>query len=406
MDNFLPFLDLFRGQTQIEVNKSLLETFAKYDKKISDPIIINTMFSVAKTVHDSINALSFADEIRQISRLISKFMYKMDFGRDVEKNLNFYVECRRAFANLDAVKANLVRGAITLAVKTHQLCKGKHNRESSAFVRACIAFSIITIPSMESVFSRLYLYVISAEVALLNQSLPQADSLVKAAITLLQEVPAMTQANRTMTSTEPELVSFLKYFIALLVAVPGHPEHGPFYLLHGLIKVIEEYEWSLGSTARAEIYLSILALLAASYQKELPYHWPKVESNDVLYQGTTEYTNELKELIEKMVTATLNEINKLKDSPDIDVQKKLADVIVEFIDHTIAFAELTQKSAKLISSLQTLIKSKNLDPPRMARTLSFLAKKTNDLKKAWESKPTKKETVALYEQLYKKLSEK
>jgi hypothetical protein len=53
----LAFLDLFRGETQTQVNKVLLESFTKSQGKVSDMVVINTMFSVAKTVHDSITAL-------------------------------------------------------------------------------------------------------------------------------------------------------------------------------------------------------------------------------------------------------------------------------------------------------------------------------------------------------------
>jgi hypothetical protein len=35
------------------------------------------MFGVAKTVHDSITALSFADEVRQVSKNISSFVQKV-----------------------------------------------------------------------------------------------------------------------------------------------------------------------------------------------------------------------------------------------------------------------------------------------------------------------------------------
>ena len=45
--------------------------------RVSDPVIINTMFSVAKTVHDSINALTFADEVRHINKLIVAFINKV-----------------------------------------------------------------------------------------------------------------------------------------------------------------------------------------------------------------------------------------------------------------------------------------------------------------------------------------
>lgn len=77
MDNFIPLLDLFRGNTQIEVNKSILDTFSKLKEPVSDSITINTMFGLAKVVHNSINAVSFADEVRQTSRLINAFISKV-----------------------------------------------------------------------------------------------------------------------------------------------------------------------------------------------------------------------------------------------------------------------------------------------------------------------------------------
>jgi NADH:ubiquinone oxidoreductase subunit B-like Fe-S oxidoreductase len=43
---------------------------------------------------------------------------------------------------------------------------------------------------MDAVFPRLYLYLLSSQVALLNGCLPQGEALIKAAITLLRDVPA------------------------------------------------------------------------------------------------------------------------------------------------------------------------------------------------------------------------
>lgn len=43
--------------------------------------------------------------------------------------------------------------------------------------------------------------------------------------------------------TEEQLVGFICNFASLLIAVPGHPEQGPFYLIKGLLKVVSEYSW-------------------------------------------------------------------------------------------------------------------------------------------------------------------
>jgi hypothetical protein len=52
------------------------------------------------------------DEKRQIGNLISGFVKKVDYGRDFEQQLSFYVEARSAFPNLDSVHAQLVQVSI------------------------------------------------------------------------------------------------------------------------------------------------------------------------------------------------------------------------------------------------------------------------------------------------------
>ena len=55
------------------------------------------------------SALTVGDEKRQIGNLISGFIKKVDYGRDFEQQLSFYVEARSAFPNLDSVHAQLVQ---------------------------------------------------------------------------------------------------------------------------------------------------------------------------------------------------------------------------------------------------------------------------------------------------------
>ncbi len=104
---------------------------------LCDPVLLHTLFDIARSLHDSLDSLSFADDRRQISGLVLGFVRKasqptktaltassqIDFGRDLEKQLNTYVECRQvtcglfagaaqvatqAFSNLDNVTQELV----------------------------------------------------------------------------------------------------------------------------------------------------------------------------------------------------------------------------------------------------------------------------------------------------------
>lgn len=55
------------------------------------------------------SSLTVEDEVRQISRLIACFIFRVDYGDDLEKYLNFYMEARGAFIKLDYVQSALVQ---------------------------------------------------------------------------------------------------------------------------------------------------------------------------------------------------------------------------------------------------------------------------------------------------------
>lgn len=124
------------------------------------------------------SALTVEDERRQISNLISNFIKKVNFGRDFEQQLTFYVEARAAFPNLDSVFVTLIHCVNKLAVDTRRLVNGHHTRKSDAFVKACAAYCFITIPSILSVMTRMDLYLLSGQVALMNVCLGQGKQLI------------------------------------------------------------------------------------------------------------------------------------------------------------------------------------------------------------------------------------
>ncbi len=105
LDVFHELVDLFSGEHQVQVHKSILRSFRNFSgPSINDPVLIEHIFTAAKAAHDSINTLSFDDEKRQVSELLCCFVSKVDFGREVEKQLTFLSDARRAFGNFDTVK--------------------------------------------------------------------------------------------------------------------------------------------------------------------------------------------------------------------------------------------------------------------------------------------------------------
>ncbi|UYV82102.1 C16orf62 [Cordylochernes scorpioides] len=324
MDRFLPFLNLLQKEpVRTEGCKMVLEAFArKQAESINDPILINALNYICKTMHDSVNALTVEDERRQISNLISHFVRKVSFGRDFEQQLSFYVEARATFSNLDSVLVQLVQSVNLLAIQTRQVVKGHHTRKTASFVKACAAYSFITIPSLVDVFSRLELYLVSGQVALLNLCLSQADAFFKAAITLLPEVPSHfpeTSDGGKPRPTESHHLNYLSNFLSTLLVVPcmvlqDHPDQEPLYLVRGLLSVVQHYSWEPHSDAPCQLYLRALALFSALTQEHFLYHVNGVESNEELYGGDPKYVAEVETLASNLLEEILGHLKFLADS--------------------------------------------------------------------------------------------
>lgn len=144
----------------------------------------------------------------------------VNFGRDFEQQLNFYVDARGSFVNFDNVLYALVSCVNRLAMDTRRIVKGNHTRKTAAFVKACAAYSFITIPSIISITQRLDLYVLSGQTALANLCLGQADACFEAAIQLLSELPKSLDVDGRQKSSEFYLQSYVLKLLSILIVVP------------------------------------------------------------------------------------------------------------------------------------------------------------------------------------------
>lgn len=313
MERFLPFLDMFqKDSVRVEVCRSIMEVFLRHQlEPTRDPVILNAMLHICKTMHDSVNALTLEDEKRSLSSLIIGFIRMVSFGRDFEQQLSFCVEARATFCNLEPVLMQLIHMVNQLAMETRRVMKGSHSRKTAAFVRACAAYSFITIPSLSSIFSRLNLYLLSGQVALANQCLSQADAFLKAAVSILPEVPRSISVEGKLRSSESYLLDFICNFIGTLLVVPDHPEHGVLYLVRGLLNMVQDYVWEENSDAKVRIYVCAVPLLAAMSQETYLYSIPKVDSNETLYGGDPKFLSEISKLCEALIGQILDHLKVL-----------------------------------------------------------------------------------------------
>ncbi|KZC14928.1 UPF0505 protein C16orf62 like protein, partial [Dufourea novaeangliae] len=376
MDNFLPFIDLFHKETiKVEVCKSIIEGLSAQGGSITDPIVINALMFIARIMHDSVSALTVEDEKRQIGQLICSLVQRVDYDRDFEKQLNFYAEARAAFPNLDSVHVQLVQCVNRLAVDTRKIVRGHHTRRTSAFVRACAAFCFITIPSLTLVHIRLQLYLLSGQVALLNQCLGQADACFKAALSLVPEMPKTIDIDGRQKNSQPYLLSYLSNFLSTLLVVPDSPEYGVLYLMRRLLHAVQRCFEENVST-KSYLYLRVLDLLSVVTQENYPYHVDKVDANDKLYGSDQKFISEANKICSKIVDEILSHLKYLGSTDQLEKQANLA---LELFNCFVIRADLRDPSlACMAVNLWNLSQRHNfIDSKVKMKTIAYMVQKSH-----------------------------
>ncbi|CAG0891602.1 unnamed protein product [Darwinula stevensoni] len=376
VENFLPYLDLFQKESvRVEACKAIIEAFLKGQKSVTpDPLIVNTLLAICKNMHDSLNALSMEDERRHMSGLINGFLCSVSYGRDFEQQLNFYCDARAAFSSLDPVMSQLVQLVNRLAVETHIIMKGNHSRKTASFVRACAAFCFITIPSMRNIFAQLSLYLLSGQVALLNQCWGQADACLKGAISLIPFVPKFLEQDGKRKSTEHLLLSILSQLTSTLLLFPDNPDQGVLSLLRGLLTIIDSYTWDINQDTKTLFHLHTLAIVAAYSQESYIYHIPGVDSNDVMYGHNETFLKELESLGTSILSQILDYLKELGNRHLYKRQSQLCLTLIQQIlvhgdvNHpplhklTLNLWSLAQKHGRADTSSLMAIKRKVMSP--------------------------------------------
>lgn len=221
------------------------------------------------------------DERRHISQLICYFVRKVDFGRDVERQLSFYAEVRGTFTDLDAVYCTVVHAVNKLAMSLRPAMQSnskdqplnQQNPERKAFIKGCIAFCYITIPSVNSISQRLDLYLLSGQVALAHQCLGQADGCFEAALQLMEEEVAPAMSSHLLT--ESYVAGYLCNLLAILELVPDSPEQGVLHLLRRILALIPLLPFTISGKSGSgalTVYLRALDLIYIQSLEEFPHH--------------------------------------------------------------------------------------------------------------------------------------
>lgn len=289
-------LDVFYGEVRLSVFKRILASVTRGNQKISDPVTRHIIFEQGRVLHDSLDSLSSEDDRRQITRLVARFVQLVDLGSDLEQHLAFLVDCRAAFGNMDLLRETVVHVSNRLSISALQMAGGSTDKETVEFVKACVTFNGITIPSITSIIPRIHLFLETAESAFMNGLLSHTEDLIKTALKCLQD--ASVGDGLKPKEFEESVCSFLLKLISFLTLVPGHGELGPFYILRGILTLLDTRTRLVTGRGRLRVLCGVVCMLAAVREGK-SFHITlneQVDNNDVLYFEDSSYEEELAEI--------------------------------------------------------------------------------------------------------------
>ncbi|XP_075969595.1 VPS35 endosomal protein-sorting factor-like isoform X2 [Anticarsia gemmatalis] len=321
MDAFMPLVELVQtSNARTLMAKAVLSIFfSRYTSvQIEDPIVISSLMRLCCILHDSINAVTVEDESKICGELINKFIQAVSYQDDLERQLNFYVECRSSFIKLDAVLITLVHAVNALSVRANT-ARGKWLQ------RACAAYCFVTVPSLHCTLTKTQLYLLSGQVALLNNCIGQAEANFKALIGLIPDIPDYILEDGQKKPTHVKVGGILSDFLSTLLLLPDNVDGNcKAYILSGFIKTMERIHWKRTEPLYYTTLLHTLDLLCELTQETYAHHIESVLSNDKLYGSDSEFIDVLEKYSTNICQELLIVLKALGDNKETKKQYNLA----------------------------------------------------------------------------------
>jgi hypothetical protein len=306
-DNFLFLLQNFNPEMKLNICHTIFKQLVNQKNKITDTYLAFSLLKIGKYIHDSVEIFSPPEKKKEVSDILTKFINKIDFGMDFENYFNFLTEARAAYYELDSITELLVKCVQKTAIQTYKSVKGKHNKKTMRFCKVCVAYCLITIPSISSIKTQLKLELTTAEIALMNNLISECDSICKFIITNIQkEIESLDKLEADF------VINFSKSFLGFLIMVPSNPDD-PFQLIRGFMNLFNLEtipKTLLVSRVKLSILLSMTKFVTTQLQNRLPYHVFNVDSNDEIFTGDPKYIGEGNQIVENILTEILNEISE------------------------------------------------------------------------------------------------
>lgn len=408
IENFLIFIDNFQRDVKMNICLTILKQVLLEDtRSIDDTYLSYVLLKLVKYVHDCIifnkklvmdnkqsnNSNNEIDKIssfesisifKELENVVIVLLEKVDYGLDYESYFNFLCEVRNSIFEMQNVIDKIIKKVFNICINTYKIVKGKNSKKTLRFIKVCISFCQITIPSITCKFKKISLLIEAAELSLCNNLISETDSIVKSTISIINECliedtifNSKTILNNSNSNTSLDLKikkniehlnNMIKKLLSLLVVIPDNPENA-FQIIKGIINCMNSLEkLTISSQIMViykdifliNIYSEIVKYLSTQLQIKLPYHVQNVDSNDEIFCGEDNYVEEGTNLLNIAISELLATVESLKlKSGDIrkyNMKSNIGNTLNEAISVFESFLKNT-KNSKIIIEQMRIIKN-------------------------------------------------
>lgn len=449
--DFLSLMGMFKRDASVSVAKKVLQAFVgaeRHERRQHssshhhlsstnavgsmrlhvvgpEAAVAHTLFVICCRVHDALDSLSSLSERTDATMDICAFISRLGYAVSVDSGahrtseaeeealLMLYIDCRGAFYKLEPVKTTLTRAVLSLAMHVAQRPSDRRTKSRRNFIKSCLAYAHITIPSIAAPVRKLELLTLAAKVALANNCLPQLDAFLKAAIIQIAELDPTTFLSVSSSATSGggvagandrvgtlEFASFVQpndidsvsatrdsdasvvlrivaELVSVLVYAPSLTDDDAFYFVDGLRKAaLERMAWDAlssssasplqiaATSARVRIRLCLLQLYGLWGQPRLPERIPGVDSNDVLYGGHDSFFEAVHVHFSDVVEDLVRDVEAMDGSAEVQLAQ--AELMLDFMNLVVPFLEQDEASSTT-NSATDLVSTSSVSSRRRRR---------------------------------------
>ncbi|OHS96304.1 hypothetical protein TRFO_37518 [Tritrichomonas foetus] len=292
--SIVDLMDFLNEASLINISRFILNDISAKPFELNDPLCIRILLELSQTLFQSLTLLSAVDVVEKTNNIIELFLYRVEFGSNIESHMAFLTSARQAFPTSSKLLSCISRIAIRLAASV----AAKKPSQYNVTLRSLFAFIFVTVPSITDLNERASLLIFAAQESLACDVICFTHSFYEEFVGTIKQM-----------QSGPVLYQLLIKALNLLILMPTKPEaKDPYQQIRELIIASVRREWPDDECIK--FCLDSIVMMSHTLRSEYHIRIRGVSSNDVLFAGNEEFRTRAINFINKMIPRFMTYLTK------------------------------------------------------------------------------------------------